>query len=76
MFFDRIHPLAFILAFGFGLFMCYLTKPQSQVVVKFPSPNNANQVTYTDQSSNCFKIKADQVECPYDKSLIKPQPIT
>ena len=76
MFFDRIHGTVFLLAFGVGLLMCYLTKPTPEIVVKFPSPLNANTITYTDKDSeNCFKIRADKVSCPIDKSLIKPQPI-
>jgi hypothetical protein len=43
--------------------------------MKFPSPNNAGTITYRDEEENCYKYKAERVECPLDKSLIKPQPI-
>jgi hypothetical protein len=76
MFFDRIHGTIFLLAFAIGLLLCYVTKPAPEVVVKFPSPLNANTITYTDKDSqNCFKVRADKVECPFDKTLIKTQPI-
>lgn len=75
MFFDKLNPLAFFIAFAIGLFMCYVTQPRPEMVVKFPSPFNAGDITYTDKSSNCFKFKAEKVSCPIDKSLIKPQPI-
>lgn len=75
MFFDKIHPLAFFLAFAIGLLACYVTHPKPEVVIKFPSPYNAGKVTYKDKASTCFKFKADKVECPIDKNLIKPQPI-
>lgn len=75
MFLDKLHPLAFFLSFAFGLFLCYITKPTPQLVVKFPSPYNAEKVLYKDGNDDCFKIKAEAVECPLDKTLIKPQPI-
>jgi|UniRef100_A0A6C0BGU3 hypothetical protein len=75
MFFDKINPLAFFLAFAVGLFLCYITHPAPEVVVKFPSPYNAGNVTYKDKANTCFKFKADKVECPINKELIKPQPI-
>lgn len=75
MFFDKIRPLYFLLAFGIGLLFCYMTNPKPQVVVKFPSPYNAGQVVYKDTNETCYKYNASKVECPTDKNLIKEQPI-
>ncbi len=74
-FFERIHPLYFFLAFAIGLFFCYITNPTPEMVLKFPSPYNAGNIVYKDKSDSCYKYKADKVECPIDKSLIKDQPI-
>lgn len=75
MFFERIHPFYFFLAFAVGLFFCYVTTPKPDLVLKFPSPYNAGKIVYHDIDDNCYKYKADKVECPADKSLIKDQPI-
>jgi hypothetical protein len=75
MFFDKIRPLYFIIAFTFGLLYCYLTKPKPNFVMKFPSPVNADNVTYKNEDGSCYKYKASKEECPIDKKLIKPQPI-
>lgn len=76
MFFDKLNPLAFFVAFAIGLFICYVTQPAPTMVVKFPSPQNAGQVQYKDvKTDSCFKFDAEKVACPLDKSLIKPQPI-
>lgn len=75
MFFDKIHPLYFFIAFAVGLMLCYVTNPKPDVVVKFPSPYNAGQVIYKDKANQCYKYQADKVSCPADKKLIKPQPI-
>ena len=76
MFFDKfINPLVFFLAFAAGLLICYLYQPPPTVVVKFPSPYNAGQIIYRDNSDQCYKYTADKVSCPLDKNIIKPQPI-
>lgn len=73
--FGKIHVKFFVVAFAVGLLACYLFTPPPQVVVKFPSPNNAGQVVYRDKNDTCFKFQADKVSCPRDKSLIRSQPI-
>jgi hypothetical protein len=32
-------------------------------------------VVYEDKNNSCYKYKADRVDCPKDKSLVKPQPL-
>ena len=75
MIFNKINPLFFFLSFGIGLLFCYLYTPSPTIILKFPSPYNAGQVTYRDQSNQCYKYSADKVTCPVEKNLIKPQPI-
>lgn len=75
MFFEKIHPFYFFLAFAVGLFYCYITNPKPELVMKFPSPQNAGKIVYHDKENNCYKYKADKVSCPSDKKMIKDQPI-
>lgn len=75
MLFDKIHPLYFFVAFGIGLFFCYISKPQPKLILKFPSPVNVGQVTYKTDDGSCYKFKADKESCPADKSKIKAQPV-
>lgn len=76
MLFDKIQPLYFFLAFAVGLLYCYISKPPPQIIMKFPSPYNAGQVTYKNEDGTCYKIKSDKSSCPLDKSLIKSQPVS
>ena len=71
-----IRPLFFFGALGAGLLFCYLSSPPPHVVVKFPTPYNADSTVYKDESNTCYKYAAEQVACPADKSLIKAQPLT
>lgn len=72
---QKINVFYFILAFAIGLFVCYIMAPAPEVVMKFPSPYNAGSVLYKDKSDTCYRYRADRVECPLDRSKIKPQPI-
>lgn len=65
----------FLISFAVGLFFVYILSPPPNVVLKFPSPYNAGKITYRDKSDTCYVYKAEQVSCPMNKELIKPQPL-
>ena len=68
---DYIDPLAFLIALCVGLFYTYITAPQPQIVIKYPTPFNVEQTTYVDQNDVCYKYQIKKTECPRNKSLIK-----
>ena len=74
-FIKRIDPFIFFVSLSIGFFAIYVMAPPPQVVVKFPSPQNAGKIVYKDTADTCYVYKADAVECPMDKALIKPQPV-
>lgn len=71
-----INPYWFFAALTVGLLYVYVVTPRPEVVVKFPSPYNAGSVVYTDKNDQCFKYRADAVDCPANKALIRHQPIS
>ena len=73
--FGRIKPLYFFAAFAAGLLFCYIMAPTPRIVVKFPTPYNADSTVYVDKADTCYKYAAEQVSCPLDKSTIRAQPI-
>lgn len=75
MLLQRINVKLLLLAFAVGLLVCYVMAPTPEVVVKFPSPYNAGNVTYRDKVGTCFKYRAEKNECPLDKNLVRDQPI-
>lgn len=75
MFFDKIQPLYFFISFAVGLLLCYIYNPKPEVILKFPSPFNAGNIIYKDKADSCYKFDASKVSCPFDKKLIKAQPI-
>ena len=36
VFFEKLDPLAFLLAFAVGIFMCYITFPKPKIPIIFP----------------------------------------
>ena len=72
---DKIHPLYFFISLFIGLLLTYSTTPQPDIIVKFPTPENAGKIIYKDDSENCFKFMSKQVYCPKDISNIKKIPI-
>lgn len=74
MILDRLNFFYFILSFSIGLFICYITNPQPEIILKFPSPTNAGKVFYKDKAEECYAYKAEKVNCS-EKKDIKPQPI-
>jgi hypothetical protein len=73
--FAKLNPIAFLIAFAVGILFIYLATPPPDVVIKFPTPWNAGDVVYRqDTTDTCFVYKADKSTCPMDRSLIRPQP--
>ena len=68
---DYINPLAFFIALFIGLFFTYIYSPPKKIVIKWPTPENSEKIIYKDHADNCYKYKANEVECPDDKSKIK-----
>lgn len=68
---EKINLSYFIISFCIGIMMVYVTKPQVQIVHKFPSPTNLS-TKYKDSTNNCYKYNFEEVRCT--NSAI-PQPI-
>ena len=63
--FNKINWFAFIVSLSIGLFICY-SVPKPKIVVQFPTPENAGSVIYLDESNNCYKYNAKEVNCSKD----------
>lgn len=73
---QQIDPFYFILALAVGLFFVYITNDNvPDVILMYPTPNNAGKVIYKDSADVCYKYEKEEVKCPTDKSKIKQMPI-
>ena len=73
--FNKLNWKVLIISLSIGIFFCYLLTPPPQVVIKFPTPDNVDSTIYVDETNNCYKYRADEVDCP-DKGKITDNPIT
>ena len=65
--FNKLNPAALFLSLMLGIFICYLTTPRPKIILKYPTPENSGLITYMDKASNCYKYKAEEVDCPDKK---------
>jgi len=68
---EYFEPLYFFIALFIGLFYTYLTTPMPEIIIKYPTPDNAGKIVYRDRADVCYKYDAKEVACPTDKSKIK-----
>ena len=66
-----IIPFYFFIALFIGLFIAYISTPAPDIIIKYPTPQNAGKIVYKDDSDVCYKYKAEEVSCPKDKSNVK-----
>ena len=64
---DKINLFYFLLSLCFGLFLCYITSPIPDIIIKYPTPENSEKEIYKDNADNCFRFKSIEVKCPIQK---------
>ncbi len=68
---DYINVTAFFIALAIGLFFTYIFAPKKRIIIKYPTPENADKLVYKDNAETCYKYKPNEIQCPTDKSMIK-----
>lgn len=71
----RLNFIAFFLAFGIGILFVYIKAPAPRIIVRYPTPYNAQKTVYKDSADTCFVFNANKTECPADPKKVKRQPI-
>lgn len=63
--------LAFIIAFTIGILFVYLSAPKPRIIIKYPTPYNADKIVYKNENDICYKYKVSEIKCS-DKSIEQP----
>jgi hypothetical protein len=71
--FFQIKP--FLLAFSIGMLYVYCVSNRPQVIIKYPTPDNAKDFVFRDDSQNCYKFHTEEVKCPKNPLSISTIPI-
>ena len=72
---DYFNIFWFIIAFGIGMFLAYISTPMPEIIYKYPTPENSNSTIYIDNASNCYKYNSNKKECPKNEKEITIVPI-
>jgi len=68
---EFFNPVVFIIAFSIGMLIVYITQPNKKIIIKYPSPNNINNLIYKFYNKDgCYKYDAEIVDCPNDMKNI------
>ena len=72
---SKIKPLYFFISLFLGFLYTYTFTPIPDVVYQYPTPENVDKQMYVDKSKNCYKYKAEKINCPKDKNNIVNYPL-
>lgn len=61
---DNIDPYWFLISLCIGLFVVYTSTPLPEVIIKYPTPENADTLIFKDKTDNCYKFNTTEVNCP------------
>jgi hypothetical protein len=53
----------FFIAFALGIFYVYISSPKQRIVIKYPTPYNADKIYYQNDDNVCYKYKVSEVKC-------------
>ena len=67
----KFNVLAFMTALCVGLIYTYYTSSSPKIVIKWPTPYNAGNLVYKDDSNVCYKYQIKKVKCPASNKNIK-----
>jgi hypothetical protein len=70
-----LDPWIFLISFGIGMMIAYVATPPPQVIIRFPTVENAGKVIYKDDAGVCYRYKAKQINCPEDPNKIFRPPL-
>lgn len=54
---------AFIIAFAIGVLFVYLSTPKQKIIIKYPTPYNAEKIVYKSENDICYKYQVSDAKC-------------
>ena len=61
---DCINPTYFFLSFFVGILFVYIFSPIPEIIMRYPTPENAGKQVYRDRSDTCYVYDSKEVSCP------------
>ena len=63
MILNYIDSYYFLISLCIGIFFVYILSYQPQIVMRFPTPDNEDTITFKDKNKVCYKYKSKKVDC-------------
>lgn len=60
---QSIEPFYFLAALFVGILLVYMTSPTPEIIVKYPTPENAKSSVFKDDADSCYKFQTETVAC-------------
>lgn len=71
--FFQVKP--FLIAFSIGMLYVYCIANRPQVIIKYPTPENASDFVFRDDAKNCYRFHTEEVTCPKNPLSISTIPV-
>ena len=72
----HIRLMPFVIGVIVGIIGILVIKPEKSIVLKYPTPENAEKVLYKDKNGICYRYKATKVDCDKNESRLKSYPLS
>ena len=59
----------FLIALCIGLLIVYTTSPTPDIIIKYPTPENAHMLVFEDDAQNCYKFSTNETPCPVNGTV-------
>jgi hypothetical protein len=74
-FLKYINIPVFLISLFIGLFVVYITMPDTRKIYVYPTPENVDILQYRDKTDSCFQVKEKEVSCPSNEKDISVIPV-
>jgi hypothetical protein len=68
-------PLPFLIGITIGILYVYLFSGRPELIIKYPTPDNAHSYIFRDDAQNCYMFHTEEVPCPKNPLAINNIPI-
>jgi len=58
-----IESFYFFLSLFIGMFLVYISTPVPDIVIKYPLPDEVDNIIYKDEGDTCYKYNVEEVNC-------------
>lgn len=58
-----IEPFYFFISLFIGMFLVYISTPAPDIIIKYPLPDEVNDIVYKDDGEMCYKYDVTEVDC-------------